>query len=102
VRNVHYPGFDAAPAELARKQMPRGGGPLLAFELDGDAAAADRVVAAGRLLRAATSFGGIESSWERRARWKNESAPPSLIRVSAGIEDVDDLLRDLDAALAVS
>lgn len=100
VRAVHYPGFDPATAELARRQMPRGGGPLLSFELDGDAAAAERVVRAAELFMPATSFGGVESSWERRARWASESAPANLIRMSVGIEDLADLTADLDAALA--
>jgi len=99
VRTVHYPGFDPSTAALASAQMPLGSGPLLSFELDGDGAAAKRVVAASRIIRAATSFGGIESSWERRARWRGESAPPSLIRLSVGIEDVQDLKADIDAAL---
>jgi cystathionine beta-lyase/cystathionine gamma-synthase len=99
VSRVHYPGLDPASAELVRRQMPVGGGPLLSFELDGDAAAAERVVRAAKLLRCATSFGGVESSWERRARWSSETAPESLIRVSVGLEAARDILEDVDAAL---
>ena len=47
----------------------------------------------------ATSFGGVESSWERRARWAAETAPDTLIRLSCGIEPVADLLADISAAL---
>ena len=97
---VHYPGFDPKTAELARRQLPKGAGPLLSFELEGDAAAAERVVRAARLITPATSFGGVESSWERRARWASETAPENLIRLSVGIEDEGDLKSDLDAALA--
>jgi cystathionine beta-lyase/cystathionine gamma-synthase len=46
-----------------------------------------------------TSFGGVESTWERRSRWAGEIAPPSLIRLSAGIEPIADLIADLEHAL---
>ena len=101
VRAVHYPGTTAATLETASRQMPRGFGPLLSFELDGPAADADAVVAAARLILPATSFGGVESVWERRGRWSSETAPESLIRLGAGIEPADDLLADLDYSLGV-
>jgi cystathionine gamma-synthase len=47
----------------------------------------------------ATSFGGVESTWERRGRWAAETAPETLIRLSAGIEPVADLLADIAGAL---
>lgn len=100
VTAVHYPGL--APSEPARRQMPRGFGPLLSFEVATDGADADAVVAAARLIVPATSFGGVESSWERRARWAAETAPETLIRLSAGIEAIEDLLADLSAALAAA
>jgi cystathionine gamma-synthase len=105
VRAVHYPGTSAATRELADFQMPNGHGPLLSFELagrdggSGTAADGDAVVAAAQLIVPATSFGGVESTWERRARWPGETAPPSLIRLSAGIEPAGDLLADIDQAL---
>jgi cystathionine gamma-synthase len=97
VTAVHYPGVSPSPAAV--KQMPRGFGPLLSFEIAGSAAEADAVVAAARLIVPATSFGGVESSWERRARWPAETAPDTLIRMSCGIEPADDLLADLAVAL---
>jgi cystathionine gamma-synthase len=97
VTAVHYPGL--TPSAVARRQMPRGFGPLLSFEVAGTAAAADAVVAAARLIVPATSFGGVESSWERRARWPAETAPATLIRMSCGIEPVGDLIADLTSAL---
>ena len=97
---VHYPGSRPETLELARAQMPRGFGPLLSFEVDGDAAAADAVVAAATLIAPATSFGGVESTWERRSRWPGESAPTALIRLSVGIEPAADLIADIDRALA--
>lgn len=105
VRAVHYPGLDPATQAVARRQMPAGFGPLLSFEVatagaQGGAATADAVVAASRLILPATSFGGVESTWERRARWASETAPAALIRLSVGVEPADDLLADIDAALA--
>jgi cystathionine beta-lyase/cystathionine gamma-synthase len=96
---VHYPGVSAASLAVARAQMPRGFGPLLSFELDGTAADADAVVAAARLIIPASSFGGVESTWERRGRWAGESAPGSLIRLSIGIEPESDLVDDIEQAL---
>jgi cystathionine gamma-synthase len=98
VTAVHYPGL--SPSAVAVKQMPRGFGPLLSFEIAGSAGDADAVVAAARLIVPATSFGGVESCWERRGRWAAETAPPTLIRMSCGVEPAEDLLADLDAALA--
>lgn len=99
VRFVNYPGIGRS-AELARTQMSGGFGPLLSFELDGSADDADRVIRSSLLIRPSTSFGGYESSWERRARWASEtSASESLIRLSIGIEDFDDLRDDLERAL---
>jgi cystathionine gamma-synthase len=97
VTAVHYPGL--APTPATQKQMPRGFGPLLSFELAGTAADADQVIAAAGLIVPATSFGGVESTWERRARWAGETAPATLIRLSAGIEPVEDLIADLESAL---
>jgi cystathionine gamma-lyase len=99
VRAVHYPGTNGATLEVASRQMPRGFGPLLSFEVDGTAAETDAVVRAAQIILPATSFGGVESAWERRARWSSETAPQSLIRLSAGIEPVGDLLADIDQSL---
>jgi len=112
VTAVHYPGVDRAgvdrpgadttTSELARRQMPDGFGPLLSFEVTPDGAdAADKVVAASRLVLPATSFGGVESTWERRARWPAETAPAGLIRLSVGVEPAADLITDIDEALEV-
>jgi cystathionine gamma-synthase len=72
---------------------------MVSFDL-ADAEVADRFCAAVRLIRPATSLGGVESLVERRA-WLagEERVPPGLIRFSVGLEDPDDLWRDLLAAL---
>ncbi len=103
VTNVRYPGLAGHPGhELAARQM-RGFGTMVAFELPGGAPAAEAVVAAVRLATAGTSLGGVETLIERRGRWEGEGGlPPGLLRLSVGIEDVDDLWRDLDNALRVA
>ncbi len=99
---MHYPGIDKSTSELAARQMPNGFGPLLSFEITPEHAdAADKVVASSRLILPATSFGGVESTWERRARWPAETAPPGLIRMSVGVEPAADLITDIDQALEV-
>jgi len=101
VRAVHYPGTEPSTLAVARRQMPDGFGPLLSFEVaPGTAEAADRVVAGARLILPATSFGGVESTWERRARWAGETAPEGLIRLSVGVEPAADLIADIDQALS--
>ena len=99
VTAVHYPGTSPATLDLARAQMPLGFGPLLSFEVAGGAGAADAVIAAARLIVPATSFGGAESTWERRGRWPAEDAPAGLIRFSAGLEPADDLIADIEQSL---
>ena len=76
-------------------------GAMLSLEVRGDAGTADRLCAATTVWVNATSLGGVESSLERRRRWPGESTevPETLVRLSVGIEDVDDLWGDLAAAL---
>ncbi|MGH7922199.1 MAG: trans-sulfuration enzyme family protein [Candidatus Dormibacteraceae bacterium] len=100
VRRVHYPALGSRQPFLDA-QMPSGCGPMLSFEVAGDAQAAAAVVAGSTRIRPATSFGGVHSTWERRARWPSEVAPESLIRLSVGIEDPALLTADLDRALGV-
>lgn len=77
-------------------------GAIVSIEVAGGAAAADRVCDSTRLWTCATSLGGVESLLERRRRHPLEptTVPENLVRLSVGIEDVEDLWRDLDAALA--
>jgi len=64
-------------------------------------AVADHLAGHPRVILPATSFGGVESTWERRARWPAETAPPGLIRLSVGVEPAADLITDIDQALGV-
>ncbi|TDD63893.1 cystathionine gamma-synthase, partial [Jiangella aurantiaca] len=78
-----------------------GSGTMCSIEVAGGADGADAVVAAVRLWVHSTSLGGVESSLERRRRWPTESpaVDESLLRLSVGIEDVEDLWADLSRAL---
>jgi cystathionine gamma-lyase len=97
VRTVRYPGLPEDPAHgVACAQMKRFGG-LVSFEL-ADAAAVHRLVERSELLVAATSFGGLHTSVDRRARW-GDPVPEGFARMSLGIEDTDDVIADLTAAL---
>ncbi|WP_422748432.1 cystathionine gamma-lyase [Mycobacterium sp. WMMD1722] len=97
VRRVRYPGLPQDPAHaVASRQMKRFGG-LVSVELN-DADAVHELVRRSALLVAATSFGGIHTSVDRRARWGDPVAD-GFARLSMGIEDTDDLIADLAAAL---
>jgi CRP-like cAMP-binding protein len=76
-----------------------GTGPLVCFTLDG-AERAQRFLGALELVAETTSFGGVHSSAERRARWATDAVPEGFIRFSAGCEDAEDLLADVEQALA--
>ena len=98
VTRVHYPGLPDDPGhDVARRQM-KGFGALLSFVLP-SAAAADAACTGTDLVVHATSLGGVETSMERRDRWPAEHADPGLIRLSVGIEHVEDIWADLSAAL---
>ena len=98
VEAVLYPGLPTHPGhEIARKQM-RYFGAVVSFILR-DKATAERFLAASKLLTDATSFGGITSSAERRARWGGDVIADGFIRLSAGCEDIRDLLEDIAQAL---
>jgi cystathionine gamma-lyase len=98
VQRVRYPGLptDAAYATAVRQMTMFG--PVIGFEL-ADRGAAERFFAASTLVTEATSFGGIHTSAERRARWGADAVGEGFIRLSIGLEDVRDLERDFAAAL---
>ena len=97
VTSVRYPGLAADPSHgVAAEQMRRFGG-LVAIEL-ADADAVHALVRNSELLVAATSFGGLHTSVDRRARW-GDAVAPGFARISAGIEDTDDLVADVLRAL---
>jgi cystathionine gamma-synthase len=80
VETVRYPGF----------------GGMLSFDVAGDALA---VETSTKLITNATSLGGVESTMESRRRWEGERVPENLLRLSVGLEDVEELWSDLEQAL---
>ena len=97
VSSVRYPGLPDDPSHaVACRQMRRFGG-IVAAEF-ADAAAVHDLVRRSELLVGATSFGGVHTSVDRRARWGDPVAP-GFARISCGIEDTDDLLGDIESAL---
>jgi len=98
VADVRHPGLRSHPDHaIAEKQMLRFGA-LLGFTLP-SAAAAQKFFAGSQLVAEATSFGGVHSTAERRARWNTDAVEPGFIRFSAGCEDLEDLISDVEAAL---
>jgi cystathionine gamma-synthase len=83
VERVRYPGF----------------GGLMSFDVAGGADAAKRVETSTKLIKNATSLGGVDSVLETRARWEAGRVPENLVRLSVGLEDVDELWADLERAL---
>ena len=93
-----YPGLPAHPGhEIAVRQM-RCFGPVLSFILH-DKAAADIFLASSKLITQATSFGGVATTAERRARWGGDAVAEGFIRMSAGCEAIEDLIEDISQAL---
>jgi cystathionine gamma-lyase len=110
VKRVYYPGLESHPQhDLASRQMVGGYGGMLSFEVQGGVDAAREVARRTRLFTLAESLGGVESLIELPALMTHASLPPArreeigiddgLIRLSVGIEDVDDLIDDLVQAL---
>jgi cystathionine gamma-lyase len=101
VQRVRYPGLPGDPAyPVAARQMSRFG-PVVSFEL-ASVEAAQRFLAGCQLVLQATSFGGLHTTAERRARWGGDNVPGGFVRLSAGCEHPEDLLSDLAKALAAS
>jgi cystathionine gamma-synthase len=102
LERVRYPGLIGDPGHARATAQMRGYGAIISIEVRG-ADAADAFCAATRLWVTATSLGGVESTLERRRRWAGEAPtiPEGLVRLSVGIEDVEDLWADLEQALAV-
>src|SRR5262249_36483742 len=100
---VLYPGLKEDPGHaVATRQMQGGFGGMLSIRVKGSEVAAIRAAAQVELWKRATSLGGVESLIEHRASVEGAGspAPPDLLRLSVGIEDPDDLIADLEAALA--
>lgn len=102
VAHVRYPGLASDPGhERAAAQLQGGFGSVISVVPHGDVAAAERLVTGLRVWTPATSLGGVESLIERRRRHHDEpeTVPENLLRLSVGIENVEDLWEDLRAGL---
>ena len=100
---VLYPGLESHPGHVvAQRQMTNGFGAMLSILVAGGAEAAKRVATRTRLFVPATSLGGVESLIEHRATVEGPHSvvPENLLRVSVGIENADELIADLEQALA--
>jgi len=97
---TRYPGLASHPTHLAARRQLGGFGTIISFDVRGDSATADAVCAGLQLIQHATSLGAVESTIERRASVPGqEHLPPTLLRLSVGIEAVEDLWADLERAL---
>ena len=109
VRRVWYPGLPSHPDFATARRLMTGWGGVVSFELAADFDATERFLDACRIPRLGPSFGGVESLIERPATMSYWDLAPearqrlgigdSLVRLSAGVEDIEDLLADLDTAL---
>ncbi len=104
IEKVHYPGLISHPQhELATRQMPHGFSGMISIQIKGDVANARKVASKLKLFQQATSLGGVESLVEHRRSIEgpDSKTPGNLLRLSVGLEHVDDLWEDLDQALSV-
>ncbi|WP_082938875.1 PLP-dependent aspartate aminotransferase family protein [Mitsuaria sp. 7] len=110
VRRVYYPGLESHPQLALAKRQMRGGGGMISIQLDTDLAGARRFLERVQIFSLAESLGGVESLISLPALMTHASIPvetrnrlgitDSLVRISAGIEDIEDLRDDLKAGLA--
>jgi len=101
VLNVRYPGLPGDPGHAVASRQMDGFGSIVSFETTGTPEETDALCGRTSVVIHATSLGGVETSWERRRRWVEErpDIPETLIRLSVGIEDADDLWTDIAQAL---
>lgn len=98
VLSVRYPGLSHDPSHHIAKQQQLLFGFIISFEL-ATKEQADAFLAACNLVYVATSFGGVHSIAERRARWGTDKIPEGIIRFSVGCERAEDLIEDVLSAL---
>ncbi|MDR9418050.1 trans-sulfuration enzyme family protein [Gracilimonas sp.] len=99
---VYYPGLETHEGhDIAKAQMDDFGG-MISFLIEGGAKEAVEIVGKSKLIKAATSLGGIESIWEHRKSSEGEESPTpdNLIRLSVGLEHPEDIIADLEQALS--
>jgi len=109
VKTIYYPGLSSHPGYNIAKSQMTGFGAIISFELKGDISAAVRFLESLKIISIAESLGAVESLIEHPATMTHSSVPESerskigisntLIRLSVGIEDVNDLIGDIKQAL---
>jgi len=102
IEKVHYPGLPShAQYELAKRQMPLGFSGMISIQVKGDEANTRKVASSLKLFQQATSLGGVESLVEHRRSIEGPDSrtPGNLLRLSIGLEHVDDLWEDLNSSL---
>ena len=109
VERVHYPGLPDHPGHELAKSQQDGFGAMLSFETAGDADFARRTLTGSKIIMLAVSLGGVESLWQypflmshasmSEAARREGGITETLIRMSVGIEDADDLIADIGGAL---
>ena len=104
IEEVFYPGLVSHPGHKIAKTQMRAFGGMISFLVSDGEPAAKIMVASSRIIKAATSLGGIESIWEHRKSTEGplSQTPDNLIRLSVGLEHIDDLKLDLQQALELS
>jgi cystathionine gamma-lyase len=110
VARVHYPGLESHPQHALARQQMNGFGGMISADLKTDLAGARRFLEAVRIFSLAESLGGVESLIEHPAIMTHATIPletrqrlgigDALVRLSVGVEDVEDLREDLKQALA--
>jgi cystathionine gamma-lyase len=98
VKALRYPGLPVDPAFPVASRQMKYFGPVVSFVL-ADREAAETFLRACELVFEATSFGGVHTTAERRARWGGDKVPEGFIRMSVGCEDAADLIEDVRQAL---
>lgn len=102
IEKVHYPGLPSHPQHaLAKRQMPHGFSGMISIQIKGDEENARRVASKLKLFQQATSLGGVESLVEHRRSIEGPTSttPGNLLRLSVGLEHVEDLWEDLNLTL---
>lgn len=102
IEQVHYPGLASSPYhQVAATQMQHGYGGMLSIIVRGGAEATLKLASSLKLVTHATSLGGVESLVDHRhsAEGIHSASPANLLRVSVGIEDIQDIINDFDQAL---
>lgn len=98
VKMIRYPGLASDPSHKIATQQMNHFGFIISFDL-GDKVKADGFLKNAKLIFEATSFGGVHTMAERRARWGTDDVSSGLIRLSVGCENINDLMNDFEQAL---